>query len=225
MTTDTLYRVGIVDDEKLFISGIKMIISQHENISVDFTATNGKDLLEYLKNSPHALDVVLLDLSMPVMDGVEALQSIQQLPHYPRIIILSSHYNAGIISKMIRDGASAFLNKNEEPQEVLNTVLNVAEKGYHFNDYVFKVLRERNMTTPSGKTDHHSLSEREDEILKLICEEYTNKEIGEKLFISARTVEGHRQNLLLKTGAKNTAGLIIYAIENQIYKVRISRYH
>lgn len=223
MTSDTLYRVGIVDDEKLFISGIKLILSQHPNISVDFTAVNGKDLLEHLKNSPHMLDVVLLDLSMPVMDGVEALQSILQLPHYPRIIILSSHYNAGIISKMIRDGASAFLNKNEEPNEVLNTVLNVAEKGYHFNDFVFKVLRERNLTPP-GKPDINILTEREDEILKLICEEFTNKEIGEKLFISARTVEGHRQNLLLKIGAKNTAGLIIYAIEKQIYKVRISRY-
>ncbi len=169
-------------------------------------------------------DVILLDLSMPELDGVDTLSALNKRENYPRIIILSSHYNPGIIVRTITEGASAFLNKNEKIEEVMRTVLNVAEKGYYFNEYVFNLLRQRRL---SSKVDQKGidLTEREIEILKLICEELTNKEISEKLFISSRTVEGHRNNILIKTGAKNTAGLIIFAIEHDIYKVKISKFN
>ena len=200
------------------------MLKQEEQFDVKIIGQNGKELLNYLDQTDEMPDVILLDLSMPELDGVDTLLALNKRENYPRIIILSSHYNPGIIVRTITEGASAFLNKNEKIEEVMRTVLNVAEKGYYFNEYVFNLLRQRRL---SSKVDQKGidLTEREIEILKLICEELTNKEISEKLFISSRTVEGHRNNLLIKTGAKNTAGLIIFAIEHDIYKVKISKFN
>ncbi len=219
-----MYKIGIIDDEFLFAKGLELMLKQEEQFDVKIIGQNGKELLNYLDQTDEMPDVILLDLSMPELDGVDTLSALNKRENYPRIIILSSHYNPGIIVRTITEGASAFLNKNEKIEEVMRTVLNVAEKGYYFNEYVFNLLRQRRL---SSKVDQKGidLTEREIEILKLICEELTNKEISEKLFISSRTVEGHRNNLLIKTGAKNTAGLIIFAIEHDIYKVKISKFN
>ncbi|MBK8634918.1 MAG: response regulator transcription factor [Saprospiraceae bacterium] len=219
-----MYKIGIIDDEFLFAKGLELMLEQEEQFDVKIIGQNGKELLNYLDQTDEMPDVILLDLSMPELDGVDTLSALNKRENYPRIIILSSHYNPGIIVRTITEGASAFLNKNEKIEEVMRTVLNVAEKGYYFNEYVFNLLRQRRL---SSKVDQKGidLTEREIEILKLICEELTNKEISEKLFISSRTVEGHRNNLLIKTGAKNTAGLIIFAIEHDIYKVKISKFN
>jgi len=219
-----MYKIGIIDDEFLFAKGLELMLKQEEQFDVKIIGQNGKELLNYLDQTDEMPDVILLDLSMPELDGVDTLLALNKRENYPRIIILSSHYNPGIIVRTITEGASAFLNKNEKIEEVMRTVLNVAEKGYYFNEYVFNLLRQRRL---SSKVDQKGidLTEREIEILKLICEELTNKEISEKLFISSRTVEGHRNNLLIKTGAKNTAGLIIFAIEHDIYKVKISKFN
>ncbi len=219
-----MYKIGIIDDEFLFAKGLELMLEQEEQFDVKIIGQNGKELLNYLDQTDEMPDVILLDLSMPELDGVDTLSVLNKRENYPRIIILSSHYNPGIIVRTITEGASAFLNKNEKIEEVMRTVLNVAEKGYYFNEYVFNLLRQRRL---SSKVDQKGidLTEREIEILKLICEELTNKEISEKLFISSRTVEGHRNNLLIKTGAKNTAGLIIFAIEHDIYKVKISKFN
>lgn len=219
-----MYKIGIIDDEFLFAKGLELMLKQEEQFDVKIIGQNGKELLNYLDQTNEMPDVILLDLSMPELDGVDTLLALNKRENYPRIIILSSHYNPGIIVRTITEGASAFLNKNEKIEEVMRTVLNVAEKGYYFNEYVFNLLRQRRL---SSKVDQKGidLTEREIEILKLICEELTNKEISEKLFISSRTVEGHRNNLLIKTGAKNTAGLIIFAIEHDIYKVKISKFN
>ncbi|MFZ1787578.1 MAG: response regulator transcription factor [Saprospiraceae bacterium] len=219
-----MYKIGIIDDEFLFAKGLELMLKEEEQFDVKIIGQNGKELLNYLDQTDEIPDVILLDLSMPELDGVDTLSALNKRENYPRIIILSSHYNPGIIVRTITEGASAFLNKNEKIEEVMRTVLNVAEKGYYFNEYVFNLLRQRRL---SSKVDQKAidLTEREIEILKLICEELTNKEISEKLFISSRTVEGHRNNLLIKTGAKNTAGLIIFAIEHDIYKVKISKFN
>ena len=123
---------------------------------------------------------------------------------------------------MMEIGASAFMPKNEETLEFYDTILNVIETGFHYNDFVVKLIREKMLFGAKSKVvDLTVLTRREKEILSLICDQKTNKEIGQELFISPRTVEGHRNKLLEKTNSKNTAGLIIYAIEKGYYQVKV----
>ena len=121
---------------------------------------------------------------------------------------------------MIELGAASYLPKNSEPQEVITTIREVAHKGYYYNDYVMSIIRDNMINKERKKTLREiKLTKREKEILQLICEQYTTAEIAKQLFISPRTVEGHRNNLLEKTGAKNIAGLVIFALENKIIQL------
>jgi DNA-binding NarL/FixJ family response regulator len=214
------YKIALADDEFLFRKGLELIINQDEELEVVLSATNGKELLDALKNNQFECDVILLDLSMPVMDGVDALRAINQLEQKYKVIILTSHYDRNMIVRMIDEGAASFLAKNEDPDVLLQTLKNVAIKGFHFDDYLVKLLRDK-MTFSKKRTIQIELSEREKEILRLICKELTNKEIGEQLFLSPRTVDGHRNSILEKTGAKNTVGLVLYAVEHKIVSVTI----
>lgn len=221
--SDELIKVAIADDETLLRLGLKMLLENQGDIEVVYSAADGQEMLQYLMGPEDHPDLVLLDLSMPVMDGPDCLMTITQWEKHPKVIVLSSHYNSGIIRKMVSLGASAFINKNEKPDVIANAIRSVVNKGYFFDEYVYRLISKNGLgSKPVDEVDE--LSAREKEILLLICEEFTNKEIGEKLHLSSRTVEGHRQNLLIKTGAKNTAGLIIYAIEHAYFEVHIIRY-
>lgn len=221
--TMTKYKIAIVDDEVLFIEGMKLILGQNEQLEITNTAQNGAELLELIKTKQFNADVIMLDLSMPVLDGVDTLLALNEMKHPAKVIILSSHYNDSIIVKLLDEGAAGFLAKNENPDEVIKTIIKVAKKGFYINDYILQLIRNRRLLA-SRKKLHSNLSKREVEILILICEENTNKEIAEKLFISPRTVEGHRNRILDKTNSKNTAGLVIFAIENNLIDINISRF-
>ena len=216
-------KVAIVDDEQLFIQGMKLILEQDEDIIITNTAKNGKDLLDLIAEKKFDAQIILLDLSMPVLDGIDTLLKLNELNMPINVIVLTSHYNDSIIIRLLDEGAAGFLAKNEAPDEVIKTIKNVAEKGFHINDYILQLLRDRRLLAKKKKLVE-DLSNRETEILKLICQEYTAKEIGDKLFISTRTVEGHRNRILEKTHCKNTAGLVIYAVEHKLIDVNISRY-
>lgn len=212
-------KIALVDDEMLFRKGMELIINQDNTLEVVLHANNGKELLEALENV--RVDVILLDLSMPVMDGVDTLLALQRLQAKPRTIVLTSHYNKNMIMKLIDEGAASFLAKNENPDIVLQTIKNVANKGFHFDDFILQLFREKMSFSKKSTALKVELSEREIEILRLICEEFTAKEIAEKLYLSPRTVEGHRNNMLEKTGAKNTVGLVIYAIEHNLFNIKL----
>lgn len=216
-------KVAIVDDEQLIIEGLRMILETEPLLKVTNTAKNGQDLFQLILDNKFEAEIILLDISMPVMDGIETLLKINELKLPYKIIILSSHYNDGMIIRFLDEGASAFLAKNEKADELINTILNVYKKGFHINEYIMNLIRSRRLM---GKTKilHEELSQREREVLVLICEELTNKEIADKLYLSQRTVEGHRNRILEKTNCKNTAGLVIYAIEHKIFDVNISKY-
>ncbi|WNJ16195.1 response regulator transcription factor [Pontibacter sp. G13] len=207
--------VGIVDDQKLFRRGMASLIQEFEGIEVVLEASNGKELLDKVRvNQP---DVVLLDLEMPVMDGIEATQILTE--QYPdiKIIIISMHDGESFISHSMKEGANGYLFKEAEPREVELAINCVIENNFYFNDQVSAALLK-------SMTNHNSpinpifrsgfeLTDRELDVLKLICEELTSAEIADKLFLSKRTVEGHRTSLLNKTGARNTVGLVIYALK------------
>lgn len=218
------YRIVLTDDEALFRKGLSRILSDCDNCEILFEAEHGLDLLAKLKAAAVLPNVILLDMQMPEMDGVDTLKALQK--EYPeiKVIILTSHYNATLIVKMLELGASAFMAKNIDPDELVKTIQNVVDKGFHYNEFTIKLLRERMLLgKPKKKEIVDELTSREKEILLLICDQHTNKEIANRLYISPRTVDGHRNKMLEKTLSKNTVGLIIYAIENQIFSLKVSQ--
>jgi DNA-binding NarL/FixJ family response regulator len=216
-------KVAIVDDEFLFMQGMRMILELDDNLQVVCTAGNGKEFFEKLESMSSNIDVILLDLEMPKMDGVDTLLQIVHRRLDMKVIILTSHYNDSMIIKLLDEGAAGFLAKNEKPDIVIETIIKVKERGFYINDYIMQLVRNRRLLADK-KNQFIDLTPREIEVLKLITLEYTNKEIGEQLFISPRTVEGYRQSILIKTNSKNTAGIVIYAIEHQLIDINLSKY-
>jgi DNA-binding NarL/FixJ family response regulator len=219
----TKIKIAIVDDEKLIVEGLKMILEQDCELVVTNTAHNGVELFEQINNGSFIADIILLDISMPIMDGVEVFSKINELKLPYKVIVLTSYYIDGMIIRFLDEGVSAFLAKNEALDELTMTIKNVFHKGFHINQYILSLIRNRRLKPKASKI-HDDLSEREKEVLKLICNEHTNKEIADMLFISQRTVEGHRNRILEKIDRKNTAGMVIYAIENNIIDVKPVRY-
>jgi DNA-binding NarL/FixJ family response regulator len=209
--------IAIADDEALFRRGMRLILEDYPDMKVVIEAENGEDLIAKIRTSDDLPDILLLDMKMPVMGGMEAAQVIRaQFPSI-YIIVISSHVSKPFIMNMIQIGASSYLGKNAHPDAVVETIRGVMEKGFYYNQMVMEVIRESVTGEVSSKAPHNEpveLSLREKEVLQLICGEFTTQEISEKLFISARTVEGHRNNLLSKLGCRNTAGLVVYAMQN-----------
>lgn len=215
-----IIKIAIADDEILFRQGISFILNKEVNFDIVMQAADGEDLLNQLDKTEILPEIILMDLKMPNLNGVETTKLIKK--QYPdiKIIAITSYYSKPFISNMIATGAVAYLAKNTPPKEVVSTVNAVASKGFCYNDNVMQVIQE-NMLNPDAKTtrsyfDLDYLTKRESEVLKLICNQKTTNEIAEELFISPRTVEGHRNNLLLKTESKNVAGLVVFAFQHKI---------
>lgn len=217
------HKITIVDDEQLFKAGVKLLLEQESDIEVTHEASNGKELLDLLEQPGFETNVILLDLSMPVLDGIDTLTELNKTNHNLKIIILSSHYNDSLILKLLDEGVSGFLAKNENPAEVIRTIRKVAESGFYINDYIMQLIRNRRLIGKQ-KESIGTISPREKEVITLMCNELTTKEIAQKLYISPRTVEGHRNRILEKIGCKNIAGVVVYAIENNMYEVNLSKY-
>ena len=208
-------RVAITDDQRLFRGGLKMILGDCDDVEVIFEAKHGKQLLERLQFEP--VDVIILDIEMPEMDGAATLSVLQREFPDIQVIMLTMHDSNRLIAHFMQEGASGFLLKDEEPEVVCQAVRQVANGQLFFRDYVSQALLKSGQYIRRGKGDGSvtpDLSDREMEVLRLLCAERTNKEIGEALFISGRTVEGHRRNLIEKTGARNLAGLVLFAVRH-----------
>lgn len=219
-----IIKIAMADDETLFRKGVAGLLETEENISLLFEAENGNVLLQKLKAYENELpDIVLMDLKMPELNGVESTREIRK--QYPKIkiIALSSYYSKSFILNMIDAGVAAYLAKDSSQKEFVETINQVYNKGYYYNDEVMKLISENllqgNKTTVKSTFDNLYLTRKEKEVLTLICAQYTTQEIADKLFISPRTVDGHRNNLLQKTNCKNTAGLVIFAIQNSIVDI------
>ncbi|MCB9306137.1 MAG: response regulator transcription factor [Lewinellaceae bacterium] len=217
-----MIRIAIADDEALFRKGILMLLEDEADFEIVFEAEDGQHLLEQLKAQDPLPDILLLDLNMPRLSGIEAAKTIREQFPELKFIVLSTFFSKAFIINMIEIGAASYLAKNATPEEMKATIREVQEKGFSYNRQVLEVIRENmldktkpKITSPFGV----ELTDREKEILQLICEEYTTHEIAAKLFISPRTVDGHRNNLLQKLGCKNVAGLVVFAIRNDLVTV------
>lgn len=208
----------LVDDEVLFRKGIAFLLEREKNIKIIFEASNGSELIDFLNKSDEHPDIVITDLKMPTLNGVETTKIMHNdFPHI-KIIALTSYNTKSFVANMINVGAVSYLMKNTTPQELLTTINEVASKGFYYNDYVMKIIHDNISVGKKTKSnfDTNYLTARETKILQLICEQKNTVEIADQLFISPRTVEGHRNNLLLKTESRNIAGLVVYAIQNEI---------
>lgn len=207
--------IHLVDDHSLFREGLKFLLSNCDFIADIEESENGKVFLEKLNNN--VPDIVLMDIQMPEIDGITASKiALQENPNL-KIIALSMYAEEEYYSKMIDVGVRGFLLKNSQFEDVQKAIMEV----YEGNNYFSQEILDRIMANMSKKTENPTidLTEREIEVLYNICKGLSNQEIADALFISKRTVDKHRENLLLKTEAKNTAGLVVFAIKNGIFEV------
>jgi two-component system response regulator NreC len=210
-------RLVIADDHEIFRDGLSLMLSKQQHIQLAGQAENGRELIS-LVNKVHP-DVIMTDVKMPVMDGIEATRSL--LAQYPdlKIIALSMFDEENLIVDMLEAGAKGYLLKNADKQEILDAIHSVYEdKNYYCHHTSSKLasLISKSKFNPYKKKEPASFTEREIEIIRLICQQLTAQEIADKVFLSKRTVEGHRTRILEKMNVKNTAGVVIYALKHRI---------
>lgn len=208
-------KVAIADDYRIFREGLKVSLSQDDKMDMIFEVDNGEDLLKNIEtNKP---DVVIMDLKMPIMDGMEATQQLRKKYQDIKVVVVSMYDDDKFIIHLMEIGANGYLFKNAEPDEIRKAIHSVYENGYYFNDIVNKALLKKLVLKGNIKPSFNQnveLTERELQVLKLICEEKTAAEIGKEIFLSPRSVEGIRQRLIEKIGVRNTAGLVMFAAKN-----------
>jgi DNA-binding NarL/FixJ family response regulator len=214
-----MIQIAFAEDQLLFRKGMMTLLNSFPDMNVCIEASNGVELLEAMENSSEEIHVALIDINMPVMNGIEALKRMREKHPNTKNIILTVHEEDKFIHKLIEEGANAYLAKNTEPSELEKAIKAVITNDYYFNENSMRVMR--NYSQGKGQKNSlqnvENLTKREMEILIFICREYTSPEIAEKLFLSESTVNGHRNNLLSKIGCRNTAGLVLFAIKNNIF--------
>ncbi|HYJ62563.1 MAG TPA: response regulator transcription factor [Parafilimonas sp.] len=207
--------IVIADDYKIYRDGLKLCLSADNNLQILFEADNGEELMEALKTQQP--EIIIMDLNMPLMDGMEATKQIRKKYEQIKILVITMYDNDKFIINLMENGAHGYLLKNAEPKEIIKAIYALHENGYYFNDLVNKALLKKLVMKNNLKPSFNhniELTEREQEVLKMICEEKTAVEIGKEIFLSPRSVEGIRTRLIEKVGVRNTAGLVMFAVKN-----------
>jgi len=208
--------VYIVDDHSLFREGLQLLLSNLAYIDKIYEAENGQQFIDGL--AKHPVDIALLDIEMPVMNGIQAARQAKKIAPGIKLIALSMYSDENYYLSMIEAGACGFLLKNSNFQEVEKAIVDVYnDKSYISIEILNNILKHPQKHNFNGINEN--LTEREAEILLLICMGLTNSEIAERLVLSKRTVDKHRENLLLKTQSKNTANMVIFALKNGYFKI------
>jgi len=211
----------LVDDHFLVKEGVKLLLSENQSINIVGEASNGEELISLLQTIDLP-DIVLMDINMPVMDGIEACKIVTK--KYPKIniIALSMNEEQEYYFQMIQAGAKGFVLKQSNKVKLEEAISEVLNGGSYFPEDILRKIIFKFGTDESVKNkldQQFGLTKREKEVLALLCQGFTNAEIADKLFLSAKTIEGHRANLLSKTGTKNSAHLVMFAIKKGIIKL------
>ncbi len=220
-------RIGLVEDHFLFRQGMKAILSAWPELEVVFEASEGYNIIDKLKASKVLPQVMLVDLSLPPkgqteFGGKEVTIALRENFPDVKIIILSGHEDENFIAQLIEHGAHGYLVKDSNPSEVYDAITSVYHKGSYINARTLQAIQNNIGRKPKVRSTipgSEPLTKREEEILQLVCQQLTTEQIAEQLFISPKTVNGHRNSLLEKTGSHNVAGLVIYAIKNNIVNI------
>ncbi len=210
-------KVAIADDHKIFRKGVILSMRSYTNIKFVMEAENGEELLEKIPEAEP--DVVLCDLKMPIKDGIDTTKLITKNFPNIRVIILTMYEDERFVGHLMDCGAAGYLLKSTEPAEIKRAIMDVMRTGFYLNPFVNKVLIKKNYSkqkfNPSLTTEV-VLSEREKEVLTLVCMEFTASEIASKMDISSRTVEAIKDRLMERFGVKNSVGLVFYAMKNSL---------
>jgi DNA-binding NarL/FixJ family response regulator len=216
-----MIKVAICDDHKIFRKGVILSLRPYTNIRFVLEAENGEELLTGLTTTPadDQPDVILMDLRMPTKDGIETTKVISK--QYPNIhvIVLTMYEDERFVSHMMDHGANGYLLKSADPSEIKRAIVEVTQKGYYLNNFVNRILLKKSHAKQKvipTLTNEIVLSEREREVLRYICMEFTAQEIAKKMEISPRTVEAIKDRLMERFGSKNTAGLVFFAVKNNL---------
>jgi DNA-binding NarL/FixJ family response regulator len=210
-------KVAIADDHKIFRKGVILSLRHYNNIKFVLEAENGQELLDHIEEAQP--QVILMDLRMPVKDGIETTKFISK--HYPEIlvIVLTMHEDEKFVIHLMENGANGYLLKSTDPVEIKKAITEVVSKGYYLNNFVNRILikkaHSRAKSLPSLNNDI-DITAKEKDVLRYICFEHTSQEIGEKMGISPRTVESIKDRLMERFGLKNTAGLVFFAVKNNL---------
>lgn len=212
-----IIKVAIADDHKIFRKGVVLSLRPFTNIKFVLEAENGEELIKGVEEADP--DVILMDLRMPGKDGIETTKFISK--NYPKIkiVVLSMYEDERFVYHLMENGANGYLLKNAEPQEIRRAIMDVHEKGYYLNNFVNRILLKRSharqKVVPSLNSEI-TLSDKEKDVLRFICMEFTAQEIAKKMEISARTVEAIKDRLMERFGSRNTAGLVFFAVKNNL---------
>ena len=212
-----IIKVAIADDHKIFRKGVILSLRPFTNLKFVLEAENGEELL---KGIPEAEpDVVLMDLRMPGKDGIETTKMMTKLYPKIKVVVLTMYEDERFVYHLMENGANGYLLKNAEPQDIRRAVMDVYEKGYYLNNFVNRILLKRSharqKVVPSLNSEI-TLSDKEKDVLRFICMEFTAQEIAKKMSISARTVEAIKDRLMERFGSKNTAGLVFFVVKNNL---------
>ncbi len=210
-------KVAIADDHKIFRKGVILSLRPYNNIKFVQEADNGQELIDGIPE--HQPDVVLMDLRMPLKDGIETTKYITKA--FPNIFILAltMFEDERFVSHMMEIGANGYLLKSADPQEIKQAIIEVSSKGYYLNNFVNRILLKKshakNRSVPNLNSET-TLTDRERDVIKYICMEFTAQEIAQKMEVSSRTIEAIKDRLMERFGARNTAGLVFFAVKNNL---------
>ena len=212
-------RLLIADDHEIFRDGLVLMLSKQPHLILEGQAEDGQELIDMVKKKQP--DIVLTDIKMPRMDGIEATRYIRTWFPQVNIIALSMFDEENLIVDMLEAGAKGYLLKNADKQEILEAIENVYQNKVFYCQHTSARLATmivKSKFNPYRKTESIEFTDREKDIVKLICLQFTAQEIADKLFLSKRTVEGYRTRILEKMNVKNTAGVVIFALKHGIIK-------
>jgi DNA-binding NarL/FixJ family response regulator len=210
-------KIAIADDYSIYREGLKVGLARDTNLEVVLEASSGDELIAGVEKID--TDVIIMDLKMPVMDGIEATREIRKRFQSIKVLAVTMYDDEKFIIHLMENGANGYLLKNADSEEIQKAIYAVHENGYYFNDLVNNALIKKLVIKANLKPSFNKnieFTERELEVLKLICDEKTNTEIGKIIFLSPRSVEGIRLRLVEKVGVRNTAGLVLFAVKNGI---------
>jgi DNA-binding NarL/FixJ family response regulator len=211
------YSVAIVDDHILFAQALQTLVNTFDSFTVLSHARNGEEFLHFLKNDSLQPDIALMDINMPVMNGIETMQWVSKNKPDLKVLALSMDDDEDTIIKMLRAGAKGYLLKDINPGVLEEALKEVATKGFFYSDRITNtVLKSLHQT---GEHSPQHLKDREIEFLKLVCTEKTYKEIAGEMILSPKTIDGYREALFEKLQVRSRVGLVLYAIKNKLFKV------
>lgn len=218
MSNRSCRKVILVDDHALFRGGLKGLLERFAGVEVVGEASDGDEFLEMVRDDNFSADVVFMDISMERVSGEAATREALAIRPQLKIITLSMFGDEEYYTRMVRAGARGFLLKNSDIREVIEAIEAVCDGGDYFSRELLSSLRTsmHDTSNEENPSNEELLSSREREILVGVCQGLSNQEIADKLFISKRTVDKHRANIMEKTGCRNTANLVVYAIRNQL---------